>query len=72
MFTDLRQRLVSTRPPCNLRDMKKIAREVTDQYNGKGSDLAKKGDPYSAYREVGSPACPGLANYNMYPTFSYR
>ena len=58
VFTDNRQRLVSTRPPCNLRDMKKIAREVTDQYNGKGSDLAKKGDPYSAYREVGSPACP--------------
>ena len=52
MFTENRQRLVSTRPPCNYRDMKKIAREVTDNYNGKESDLAKKGDPYSAYREV--------------------
>ena len=38
--------------------MKKIAREVTDNYNGKGSDLAKKGDPYGAYREVGLPAYP--------------
>ena len=45
MFSDNKQRLVFTRPPCNLRDMKKIAREVTDQYNGKKSDLAKKGEP---------------------------
>ena len=49
-----RQRLGATRPPCNLRDMKKVAREVVDQYNGKGSDLARKGDPYSAFRLVGS------------------
>ena len=50
VFTDNRQRLVSTRPQC----MTKVAREVVDQYNGKGSDLARKGDPYSAYRLVGS------------------
>ena len=54
MFTENRQRLVATRPPCNLRDMKKVACEVVDQYNRKGSDLARKGDPYSAYRLVGS------------------
>ena len=54
VFTENRQRLVATRPPCNLRDMKKVAREVVDQYNGKGSDLARKGDPYSAFRLVGS------------------
>ena len=54
MFTENRQRLGATRPPCNLRDMKKVAREVVDQYNGKGSDLARKGDPYSAFRLVGS------------------
>ena len=54
MFTENRQRLVATRPPCSLRDMKTVAREVVDQYNGEGSDLERKGDPYSAYRLVGS------------------
>ena len=53
VFTENRQRLVATRPPCTLREMKTVAREVVDQYNGKGSDLARKGDPYSAYRLVG-------------------
>ena len=40
------------------RDAKKLAREVTAKFNGKGSDLAKKGDPYCALREVGLPANP--------------
>ena len=52
VFTENRQELVATRPPCSLRDMKKVAREVVDQYNGKRSDLARKGDPYSTFRLV--------------------
>ena len=52
MFTENRQRLVANRPPCTLREMKTVAREVVDQFNGRGSDLARKGDPYSAYRLV--------------------
>ena len=53
MFTDNHQRLMSNKPPCSYKDVKKLAREVTDSFNGKGSDLAKKGDPYCALREVG-------------------
>ena len=47
---------MSNKPPCSYKDVKKLAREVTDSFNGKGSDLAKKGDPYCAYREVVLPA----------------
>ena len=43
------------RPPCTLREMKTVAREVVDQFNGRGSDLARKGDPYSVYRLVRIP-----------------
>ena len=50
--------MMSNKPPCSYRDVKKLAREVTDSFNGKGSDLAKKGDPYCALREVGLPPNP--------------
>ena len=52
MFTENRQRLVAGKPPCNLREMKSVAQEVVNQLNGRGYDLARKGDPYSAYRLV--------------------
>ena len=52
MFTENRQRLVANKPPCSLREMKVVAQEVVNQFNGRGYDLARKGDPYSAYRLV--------------------
>ena len=52
MFTENRQRLVAGKPPCTLREMKLLAQEVVNQLNGRGYDLARKGDPYSAYRIV--------------------
>ena len=48
VFTENRQRLVAARPPCALREMKTVAREVKDQFNRKGSDMARKGDLYIA------------------------
>ena len=48
VFTENRQRLVAARPPCTLREMKTVAREVKDQFNRKGSDMARKGDLYIA------------------------
>ena len=35
--------------------MKVVAQEVVNQFNGRGYDLARKGDPYSAYRLVRIP-----------------
>ena len=55
VFIKNRQRLVANRPPCTLREMKIVAREVVDQFNRRGSDLARKRDPYSAYRLVRIP-----------------
>ena len=52
MFTENRQRLVANKPPCSLREMKGVAQEVVNQFNGRGYDLARKGDPYGAYRLV--------------------
>ena len=56
VFTDNRQRLMAGKPPCSYRDAKKLAGEVTDNFNGRGGELAKKGDPYCALRKVGLPA----------------
>ena len=44
---------------CSLREVV-ITRLVTSNNNcyGKGSDLAKMGDPYGAHREVGLPSYP--------------
>ena len=53
VLTDNRQRLMAGKPPNSIRKAKKLVVEVTDNFNGRGSELSKKGDPQFALREVG-------------------
>ena len=53
MLTDNRQRLMAGKPPNSIKEAKKLAVEVTDNFNGRGSELSRKGDPYYSLREVG-------------------
>lgn len=52
VLTDNRQRLMAGKPPNCIREAKKLAVEVTNNTNGRGSELARKGDPYCSLREV--------------------
>ena len=52
VLTDNCQRLMAGKPPNCIREAKKLAGEVTDNTNGRGSELARKGDPYCSLRDV--------------------
>ena len=53
VLTDNRQRLMAGKPPNSIQKAKKLVVEVTDNFNGRGSELTQKGDPYCTLREVG-------------------